>query len=572
MNRKSPDKRQLEPWKIKLICTKCLSTDPKVRDTARHMGISPNTVSTISSKLRILGYTRAEEINALSDEEILRRFYPKSSGIQLIVNEVDRNNKYVPDFNFIARDMIEKKKDINKAYEEYREVTFKTKALPFSKGYFSRRVLEIYNELKEMDNYFFAQEFNWGENFEIDFTGDKYNLLTHNGQVSCWIMVITWPASYFTYAEFVTAQSTKESCRVIANAIRYFGNRAPSIAIVDNARCFVTVHKGSHVELNESFAEFMSGIGICINAAPVRHPQCKSACEYEVLQVQNLCMQKDVKKTFSELKTIDEHSKVLQQHINLTINQGPFRNSIDKTRSYLFYTYELPDAKQVTKIPDYAEKTTTVIAPRSYLIKVSKHQYSIPYTYISKNIDVFVDNDYVVFKHEGVEIARHLRNDSEGITRDTQHMPPEHQSIVQNNEMYGTKELLLAQAKELCPEIYNFCVKKLSLTDSKGSNEYNAIRSCQGIINFYVKNSAKDIIAQCCTDLLRRTPKMWNTPCLKELYISKSSNLISKSQQTQSPVPVQIVRTNQNQAHLRDFTNNDDRALDNFVGGFIDKQ
>ena len=149
-------------------------------------------------------------------------------------------------------------------------------------------------------------------------------------------------------------------------------------------------------------------------------------------------------------------------------------------------------------------------------------------------------------------------------------MPPKHQAIMQNNEMYGKKDLLLATAKNLCPEVYNFCLKKLSISQSQGANEYNALRTCQGVINFYVKNSAKDIVAQCCTALLSRSPKMWNTPCLKELYINKSSNYIAQNKNA----PAQIVRTNQEQAHLRTFTDdgNADSALDNFLSTLTSKK
>ena len=79
MTASNQDKRQLEAWKIRLICAKCLSPDPKVRETARNMGLSPNTVVSIRSKARLLGYSSIEEITSLSDEELIRRFYPASA-------------------------------------------------------------------------------------------------------------------------------------------------------------------------------------------------------------------------------------------------------------------------------------------------------------------------------------------------------------------------------------------------------------------------------------------------------------------------------------------------------------
>ena len=550
------DKRQLEAWKIKLICAKCLSPDPKVRETARNIGISPNTVISISAKARLLGYTKIEEISSLSDEEIIRRFYPvSSSGYNAMADAVDKNNKYVPDFVYTAKMMLEKKMDTDTAYKEYREIAFKANSLPFSKGYFRRRISIELKELTAKDAYYLKQDFVYGQVLQIDFTGDYYILMTHNGQIKCWIMVLTWPASYYTYAEFVTSQSTAESCRVITNAVRFWGNRVPAVVVCDNAKAFVIVHKGSHVELNQAFSDFMGGLGICVDAAPIRRPQVKSACEYSVSQVQHLAARKELVRSFAQRKTLDEHSRFLQKKVDEVINQGPFRNSIDKTRSYLFNQYELPATRTVSSIPEYAQAYNSVVVPRSYLITVYEHEYSVPYRYIKKSVDVFVGNDFIVVKYEGQEIARHLRTDTPGRTCDPQHMPPEHQSIIRNNEQYGNAEMLLKRAKELCPELYNLCARKLSLSENTGVNKANAVKSCKGMINFYVKNTAKDLIAICCTELLSRPPQMWNTPCLKEIYIQKSNQYISNSMK--SCEASQIVRTTSEQAYLRTFTDDE---------------
>ncbi len=561
MTASNQDKRQLEAWKIRLICAKCLSPDPKVRETARNMGLSPNTVVSIRSKARLLGYSSIEEITSLSDEELIRRFYPASaSGHNTKTDTVDKNNKYVPDFAYTARMMLEKKIDSNTAYNEYRELTFKTNALPFSKGYFCRRLSAELKELTAKDDYYFKQDFVYGQVLQIDFTGDTYNLLTHNGMVRCWIMVLTWPASYYTYAAFVSAQSTAESCRVISNAVRFWGNRVPSILVCDNAKAFVLVHKGSHIVLNQAFSDFMSGLGICVDAAPVRHPQVKSACEYSVSLVQRLASRKVLTESFAQKKTLDEHSKFLQKMVDENINQGPFRNSIDKTRSYLFNTYELPATRCVSSIPEYAREYTTLVVPRSYYIRVKEHEYSVPYQYIGKAVDVFVGNDYIVIKFEGQEIARHLRTDTEGRTCCPQHMPPEHQSIIREKEKFADETSLLDYAKKLCPELYNLCARKLSLSESSGANRANALKSCKGMINFYVKHEAKDLIAICCTSLLAHSPHMWNTPCLKEIYIQKTNQLFADSKRKKYDSE-EIVRTSSDQAYLRKTDDGDDELI-----------
>ena len=553
MSGKQQDRRQLEPWKIRMICSKLLSPIPGVRETARHLGLSTNTIISIRAKMTALGYSKPEELTALSDDEIISRFYPNSCHSSVVKpNEVDKNNKYVPDFLYLAKDMLERKKTVGEIYEEYRELAFKTTSEPFSKGYFSRRIASEVKDLTAHDNFYLAQDFKYGETIQIDFTGDTYDLMTYNGQIKCWIMVITWPASYYTYAEFVTGQTTAESCRVISNAIRYWGNRIPLVAVTDNAKAFVITHKGSHVELNASFADFMSRLSICVDAAPVRKPQVKSCCEYEVMQVQNLCKRNELVSSFSKKATIDEHSKFLQENVEKVINEGPFRKSIEKTRGFLFRTYELPAARCASEIPPYAQEYTSVVVPRSYLITVKEHEYSVPYTYIKESVDVFINNDTIVVKYKGKEIARHLRDDKPGRTCDPAHMPPEHKSIALNNELMGSQEKIIKMASEFSPELLRFCNAKFMVTESEHANKANAIKTCQGVISFYVKNSNKDLVNLSLLEMLKCPPKMWNTPCLKTIFLNKCNEYFENQKKPQQ-APAQIVRATSAQAHLRDY-------------------
>lgn len=76
------------------------------------------------------------------------------------------------------------------------------------------------------------------------------------------------------------------------------------------------------------------------------------------MQVQNLCRRNELVRSFSKKTTIDEHSKFLQVHVENVINVGPFRKSIEKTRSLFFRTYELPAARCASEIPPYAQEYT----------------------------------------------------------------------------------------------------------------------------------------------------------------------------------------------------------------------
>ena len=79
--------------------------------------------------------------------------------------------------------------------------------------------------------------------------------------------------------------------------------------------------------------------------------------------------------------TIEGHSVTLQKYIETYINQAPFRRDTQKTRKYLFDTYERNKLRMVTSIPEYITKVKSVVVPRSYHIKLNNHSYSVTFTY-----------------------------------------------------------------------------------------------------------------------------------------------------------------------------------------------
>ena len=58
-------------------------------------------------------------------------------------------------------------------------------------------------------------------------------------------------------------------------------------------------------------------------------------------------------------------------------------------------------------------------------------------------------NDEIIIKSDGVEIARHVRDDRPGRTVDEKHMPQDHKNIKEKNRVYSTTDDVLAITKEL---------------------------------------------------------------------------------------------------------------------------
>lgn len=513
--KKKQDERLVPAKDIKIVVNLCFSFGWSDRGIAKATKLSGNTVGKIRNRIFELGLTSPKDLNDLAPAKIQEMFYPKVSSPQMRLSSV---SKLMPDFKQVASELIETKQEQKTMYNLYIEKAKAQGREPISLTYFCGRLKQELDLIKEQEpEYYFAQQFPFAMYCQLDFSGSIYKVATFNGEQKCWLMVICFPASYYVYAEFVTAQSTAESCRVMGNLVRTLGKKAPAIAVVDNAKCFVIKHSGSEAIINPSFESYLQDLGMCVEAAPVRHPQAKSSVEYSVNLVQKMML--GYQSTFANTtRTLTEHNRILKEKIDEVINRGPFRKSNDKTREYLFQHYELPLLASVDKIPPYLGEATTLIVPRSYLITVNGHKYSVPHLYIKSQVDVYVTNDLVIIKHEGQEIARHQRSDGDGKTVNFEHMPEEHQEIENRKKMYRTPEDVLNACEKLDEGVYRFCKNRLAYDLDNKRSIANSIRCCVAVMNFYKCTPHKDFFSEACISVLTTfAPYNWTSYKVKEM-------------------------------------------------------
>lgn len=517
MSEKTTFRTNLSPSCIKSVCARLLNTNDSNRAIAKQVKISATTVDRLCKKLKKLNIKSYAEISELSPSELIEKFYavpttPKVTKLS--------ENKLIPDFNELATKMIEFKSDSIKAmYSEYQDEAKKAGKEPLSLTYFSARVKQEKTVIEaKAPEFYFSQNYPYGLYAELDFTGDQYELFTYNGRVQCWIMVVCFPASYYMQAQFVTAQSTAESCRVLGEVFRKIGNRYPSIIKVDNAKCWSTKHQyGKEAVINRNFENYLQEMGICAEAAPPYSPQRKSCAEHSVNRVQLLM--KTIRSMFSKnQRTLAEHNKLLMQKVDELINRGTFRRSQEITREYLFRTYEYPALTVARKIPSYISDALSMVVPNSYMITVNEHEYSVPYLYISKRVDIYTLNDYVIVKYEGKEIARHLRTDGIGQSVKNEHRPEMHQEIVRKNNLYKTTEDILRISSSLDPGLYLFCKNRINYDKSKGEPDDKIIKACRAVINAYKRSPSKTLFSEACQSILQQEPSRWNYYVLNDVF------------------------------------------------------
>ena len=542
------DGRHIQGDRLKLICAQLLQTNHSDRFISKMFNVAPNTVGAIGRKIVELGITKVDELNKYSNHEVAQLFY---KDLYTKKQRAVSACKYSPDYAALAKEVIDRKIEIKQLYQEYCIKAEDLKKDAFSFSYFSAQVKTELDELKALNpDYYLAQDFTYGTCMEIDFSGSTYELSTYNGKVKCWLMVLCWPASYYTYAEFVTSQSTAESCRVIGNAIRHFENCIPEIVICDNAKCFVTKHSGQEALINQNFERFINELGSCVEAAPPYKPQRKSACEFEVGQCQNM-MDRIFTDKFFNTRTLREHSIILQECVDTYINMATFRGSDKVTRNYLFVKYEKPACNKTLAITKYLRDAKDVKVPRSYLIKYGEHSYSVPYVYINQTVQLYVGNDEIIIKSDGVEIARHVRDDRPGRTVDEKHMPQDHKNIKEKNRVYSTTDDVLAITKELDDGLYKFCASRIKYDQEHRKGANNTIKCCCAVISQYKKSHDKAHVSQACLDVLQLPPELWHSHKVKELTEQIDKEALAREGSFAQQTSLQLIKTDDAKVHMR---------------------
>ena len=521
-------KYKLDANQIRQICLG-LARGKSFRAISRQTGLSINRVNRTAGRIQAVSGGKPEELVNLDDHQLLGRIYStETSSIENYADSV-KGSKYIPDFEHIVSGLIvEKRMSVIETYRWYEEQCKKQNAEQLSQAYFYKIVNEELEKLHlKTPEYYMMREHAYGEEIQVDFTGDTYMVQTFNGKIRCWIMVLSFPASYYTYGGFVTSQSTAETCRVIGEAVKYFGNLAPDLLYCDNAAAMVTSHKGTSIVFNKNFLHFMTGLGVAVDAAPPRCPQHKSCVEESVKLVEKRVGKNELFiRGLADVRTLSAHNVILQDYIEREINKKEFRKDAVKTRAFLFNTYEKPKLNRVRHIPEYIDDIRSMCVPGSYHLSINEHWYSVPYQYIKSYVDVFVTNDRITVKYRGAVIAEHQRCDGMDQLRGTnkttllEHMPHVHKKSVTRSVRFDSEESVLECAKALDEGVYIFCQNRLRFAQNDGIKYLaNAKSSCGAVIDFYNAELNKSLVSEACRYVISSLePRYWNKQSVVEQY------------------------------------------------------
>lgn len=160
-----------------------------------------------------------------------------------------------------------------------------------------------------------------------------------------------------------------------------------------------------------------------------------------------------------------------------------------KSRRELF---ELLDKPHALKLPDshyeFAEWKKAKVQ-FNYHISYEGHNYSVPYTFIHKEVDIKATPNLIEIYCNGNRICSHTRNSkSHGYTTVTEHMPKSHQKYLE-----WTPDRILQYAGKYGQSVRELIQKVMA---SRKFPE-QAYKSCLGIIRLENKYSADRLNLAC---------------------------------------------------------------------------
>lgn len=404
----------------------------------------------------------------LSDGDLERKLFP--------VNRA-KNNRPEPDYLSLLQEIRKPDATLSVLWEEYKR--------QHPDGYQYSYFCDLFNAYRGRLNYSMRQEHKAGEKTFIDFGDSPLKIINPQtgAERSTKIFVCVWGASNYMFAEGCFDEKLATWIKLNINALEYFGC-CPRAMVPDNLKSAVSKASRYEPDINPTYAEFAEHYGTVIFPARPYRPKDKSKAENGVKLAKRWILFRLRNEKFYSLADLNIAIGILLKEFNKRIMK-----KFQKSRKELF---ELLDKPHALKLPDslyeFAEWKKAKVQ-FNYHVGYDGHNYSVPYTFIHKEVDIKATSTLIEIYHHGRRICSHVRNNKAyGYTTVTEHMPQSHQRYLE-----WTPDRILHYAEKYGPAVKELIQKVM---ESRKFPE-QAYKSCLGIIRLENKYSADRLNLAC---------------------------------------------------------------------------
>lgn len=349
----------------------------------------------------------------LSEEELERRLFPHEP--------VSYRKEAEPDWAYVSRELRKKGVTRELLWEEYRVGT--------SQGYHYSQFCQRYRWWKKVLSPVLRMEHKAGEKMFVDYAGPTipYTDRETGDAREAAVFVAALGASSMTYAE---AQASRELINWIGGHVRAFEHfmGVTEAIIPDNTKTGVTEACFYEPDLNPTYQALAEYYGAVVLPTRVRHPKDNAKAETAVKAVETL-MARLRKRQFFSLQEINDALRPLLDDLNERVMEH-----LGKSRRQLYEELDRPALRPLPAEPFEMAEWARARVNIDYHVAFAKHNYSVPYRYLHKKVEVRATERTVEIFYKGERIASHVRNDTPyHYTTLPEHRPESHRAYLEWN-------------------------------------------------------------------------------------------------------------------------------------------
>jgi len=446
----------------------------KKRAIAKETGVPRSTVRDYLERAESARLT-ADEVQSLTEQQLNDKLFKQAA-----------LKKTEPDWLHIHKELKRKGVTLQLLWEEYQAEQ--------PDGYRYSGFCELYNKWKNALGAWMKQEHKAGEKLFVDYSGLTLPYQNpETGEVyKAEIFVAAMGASNFTYCEATATQTLHHWIASHCRTFAYLGG-VPVVVIPDNLKSGVTKAHRYDPQANRSYEDMARHYGVSIMPARSYTPKDKAKVENAVLQVERRILAKLRDRIFFSIEEINRAIRPLLEELN----DRPFQK-LKGSRKELFLTIDKPALNALPHCPyEFAAWLRTRL-DHGYHIKVNTREYSVPYLYIGKKVDVRIAEKTLEFFCQNQRIACHIRNDKPGRSTLDEHRPEAHrehakwnrESLLEWANRTGAETVRLVQS--IFDESHGFIEQKerralgiLRLSNSYG--DFSLEAACRVANQYHIK-------------------------------------------------------------------------------------
>lgn len=397
---------------------------------------------------------------------------------RLFPGKPDKSNRQALDYGYLLKEIRRPDATLSVLWEEYKQ--------QHPDGYQYSYFCDLLNAYRGKLNYSMRQEHKAGEKTFLDFGDSPIVIIDRQtGQKTLTkIFVSVWGASNYLYAESCLDEKLATWISLNIHALEYYGCCSRAM-VPDNLKSAVSKASRYEPDINPTYAEFAEHYGTVIFPARPYRPKDKSRAENGVKLAKRWILFRLRNRAFYSLSELNHEVRVL-----LTDFNHRMMKKIKKSRLELFYLWDKPHALPLPeKRYEFAEWKKAKVQ-FNYHIAYDCHHYSVPYTFIHKEVEIKATRTLIEVFHKGNRLCSHTRSYKEhGYTTVKEHMPERHakylewtpERILSYAEKYGSSVKLLVQeimAQRKFPEqAYKSCMGIIRLENAYSAQRLNL--ACQ---------------------------------------------------------------------------------------------